>query len=218
VNQSHVEEEYTVGEEVAHALTHGVGALLSAVGLAFLIVLTLGGEGSWRLWSTAVFGVSMVLLYTASTLYHAFPWPRIKGIFKTFDHIAIYFLIAGTYTPFALITLGGTQGWVLLALVWGLALAGSIFEVVTRGKRMKIALAFYLLMGWVAVFFIQALAALLSPTGLVLLVLGGLFYTVGAIFYAWKKLPYNHVVWHLFVLAGSFAHFFCILHDMVIGS
>ncbi len=209
-----IETPYTVGEEDAHSLTHGVGALLSIVGLVMMVLQTTEG-GSLHLLAALVFGTSLVVLYTASTLYHAFPWPRTKAVFKTFDHVAIYFLIAGTYTPFSIITFGGTMGFSLLAVIWALAITGTVFELATGGRKEKAALVFYLLMGWVGVFFIKPMFELLSTGGFVLVVLGGVLYSVGAIFYAWKKLPYNHAVWHLFVLAGSACHFFCILYEVL---
>ncbi len=218
MSQESLESSYTTREEVAHSLTHGAGALLSVAGLVMLVLQTTGSGQASHLISALIFGGSLVVLYTASTLYHAFPWPRIKGIFKTLDHVAIYFLIAGTYTPFALITLGGSLGYSLLAVIWALALGGTAFELLSRGKMEKLALVFYLLMGWVAVFFIKPLAELLTTNGMILLVLGGVLYSVGAIFYAWKKLPYNHTVWHLFVLAGSITHFFCILETVLYRS
>ena len=209
--------QFSIGEEVAHSITHGIGALLSVAALVVMIVRSVVAGVELSLLAAIVFGVSLILLYTASTLYHAFPWPRVKRTFQTFDHMAIYFLIAGTYTPFSLLTLGGAQGWTLFGLLWGLALGGAAFALISRGRWPKISLAFYLAMGWIAIFYIRELVAALTPVGVVLVVAGGLSYTVGAVFYAWKRLPYNHATWHLFVLGGSAAHFFCIMEFVLTG-
>ncbi len=208
-------EPFSAGEEVAHALTHGLGALLSVVALVAMVLRAAGSGVAWAEPAALVFGLSLVTLYTASTLYHGIPWPRAKRLFQLCDHVAIYYLIAGTYTPFTIVTLGGTLGWSCCGLLWAIALGGTVFELVTNGQRPKIALALYLAMGWIAVFFINDMAALLPSQGLWLVVAGGISYTVGAAFYAWTRLPYNHVMWHLFVLGGSAAHVLCI-YDYVL--
>jgi hemolysin III len=211
MSRARAKTQYTLGEEILNTATHGFGAVASAIGLVFLVSqATVRGE-LFPLVAALVFGVSLVTLYSASAFYHGIPWPRVKRTFQTLDHVAIYLLIAGTYTPFALITLGERIGWLGFAVIWSLAAAGIAFELITRGRRMKLALVFYLAMGWVAVFVIRDLMELMSWQGLTFLFLGGLFYTVGAVFYAWKRLPYNHAIWHVFVLAGSASHFYCII-------
>jgi hemolysin III len=208
--------EYTVSEEVAHSLTHGLGAILSVVALVLMVIRSVSDDIPLGIVATTVFGASLITLYTSSTLYHAFPWPRVKKLFQTFDHLAIYALIAGSYTPFALVTLGGGMGWFLFGLIWTIAVSGIVFEIVTKGRRNKIALIFYLGMGWIGVFFFKMLSELLSTWGLALLILGGVLYSVGVIFYAVKRIPYNHAVWHLFVLGGSICHFLCIFSYVLI--
>lgn len=210
-------EQFSIREEIAHSITHGVGALLSVAALVVMIVRSVVAGVELSLLAAIVFGVSLIVLYTASTLYHAFPWPRLKRTFQTFDHIAIYLLIAGTYTPFSLLTLGGAQGWTVFGLIWGLAMGGAAFELISKGRWPKIALGIYLAMGWIAIFYTRDLMAALPLQGLVLLLAGGLSYTVGAVFYAWRGLPYNHTTWHLFVLGGSAAHFFCIMEYVLTG-
>lgn len=201
---------YSFREELLNAVTHGVGVIASILGLIMMVTHALATNRAFSLIASLFFGISLILLYSASSLYHALPWPRIKRTFQTLDHVAIYLLIAGTYTPFTLITLGESVGWIGFAIIWSLAAAGITFELATKGRRMKLALVFYLAMGWVAIFVIQDLIELMSREGIIFLFLGGLLYTVGAVFYAWKKLPYNHAIWHLFVLAGSVSHFYCI--------
>lgn len=206
---------YTVREEIAHAGIHGVGALLALGGAVWLAVRALANDVPQDVLAAVLFGSTLVLLYTFSTLYHAFPWPKVKRTFRTLDHITIFYLIAGSYTPFALVTIGGRGGWTLFAVIWALALLGTVFTLLARGRHMKVALALYLGMGWLGVLLIKPLYALLPGHGLALLILGGGLYSFGAIFYAWKKLPYNHAVWHLFVLAGSAAHFGCIVESVI---
>ena len=202
---------FSRGEEIAHAITHGLGALGSIVGLVIL-VMRAAPVGDVRLMlGVATFGASMVLLYTASTMYHALTAQRAKFVFELLDHAAIYLLIAGTYTPFLLVTLGGKWGWWLFGVVWGLATLGIIYEVVLRRPWRWLSLAFYLALGWLAVTATQPLSRALPPEGLYLLAAGGLAYTLGAVFYAWRAFPYHHAVWHVFVLAGTGCHFFGVL-------
>lgn len=201
---------YSLGEEIANAVTHGVGALLAITALVLMIVRAVQNGDTWSLVAGAVYGSSLILLYTASTLYHAFPWPRAKAVMKKLDHSAIYLLIAGTYTPFTLITLRGPWGWSIFGLVWGLAAAGIIFELACRNRWRKLSLVFYIGLGWLAVIAAKPLYDGLPGSALLLLLAGGLFYSGGALFYANKRLLWNHAVWHVFVLLGSTAHFFCI--------
>jgi hemolysin III len=194
-------------EEKINALTHGIGASLSLVGLLALVISAYLYGGIWHLVSFSIYGTSLFLLYLASTLYHSFSNEKLKYMFKIFDHAAIYLLIAGTYTPFTLVLLHGTLGWTVFGVIWGLALLGIVFQVFFV-KRFKILSTLcYLFMGWFIVICIKPLASTLPVMGLSWLVIGGLFYTVGAGFYLWKRLPYNHAIWHLFVIAGSACHF-----------
>jgi hemolysin III len=201
---------YSHGEEIANAVTHGLGAGLAIVGLVLMIVRAVRSGDTWSLVAGAVYGSSMILLFLASTLYHSFPWPRAKAVMQRIDHTAIYLLIAGTYTPFALVTLRGPWGWTLFGLVWGLAIAGIVFEFACRKRWKKASLVFYIGLGWLAVVAAKPLYESLPGWGLSLLLAGGIFYSGGAIFYAKRKLLWNHAIWHVFVLAGSAAHFFCI--------
>ncbi|MGM0629712.1 MAG: PAQR family membrane homeostasis protein TrhA [Pseudomonadota bacterium] len=203
---------YTAMEEVAHALTHGVGAVLSIVALVVMFFWTAAHGDVWHVVAASIYGASLILLYTASTLYHAFPWPRIKAVFQQLDHAAIYVLIAGTYTPFALINLRGAWGWTLLGVAWGIALVGVILELGMKKPIKGLSLSLYLGMGWMAVIAIKPMLDNVDAGGLMLLVAGGLAYTFGVIFYVWKTLPYHHAIWHLFVLAGSVFHFFSIFY------
>jgi len=202
---------YSVGEEIAHAVTHGLGLLLSIAGLAILVVAASLRGDAWHVVGCAVFGVTLVLLYAASTLYHGVRHPRAKRVLRRFDWAAIFLLIAGSYTPFTLVSLRGGWGWTLLALVWSLAILGVVLQVTIPAKVRRLSLAIYLAMGWMALIAIEPLVHALHPQGLMLLFLGGAAYTLGVVFYAWRRLPYHHAVWHLFVLAGSACHFSCVL-------
>jgi len=202
---------YSTGEEIAHSISHGMGLLLSIAGLVLLTVLASLRGGAWHVVSCSIYGSTLVLLYAASTFYHALPCPRPKRIFQLLDHTAIYLLIAGTYTPFTLVNLRGGWGWTLFGLVWGLALAGTLLELLLRRRVKALSLAFYLGMGWLVAIAVKPMLHALAPGGLLLLLLGGLAYSLGVIFYVWRRLPYHHAVWHLFVLAGSVLHFFSVL-------
>ena len=203
---------YTVAEEIAHALTHGVGAIAAIVGLIFMLVWAVSYGDTFHVVSASIYGASLILLYLASTLYHAFPWPRIKAFFQQMDHAAIYVLIAGTYTPFALVNLRGPWGWSLLGVVWGIAVVGVIMEVAMKERKKWLSLSLYLGMGWMALIMIKPMIDSVEPGGLWLLLAGGLAYTFGVIFYVWKSLRFHHAIWHLFVLAGSVLHFFSVFY------
>ena len=197
-------------EEVMNAVTHGIGTLLAVAGLVLLTVFAyLYGE-IWHIVSFSIYGTTLVLLYLASTLYHSFTNERLKYIFKILDHSAIYLLIAGTYTPFTLVPLHGVLGWTVCGLVWGLAVLGIVLKVFFVGRFKVISTLCYLLMGWFIVIAIKPLIATVAPLGIMWLIIGGLFYTLGSVFYLWHKLPYNHAIWHLFVLAGSISHFIAV--------
>lgn len=212
-----VKRPYTVREEIWSSLIHGIGIALSLAGLIVLVTLAAQNGNVWVVVSTAIFGVSMVVLYTASTLYHAIPNPEIKLKLKKFDHISIYYLIAGTYTPFMLVNMRGSVGWMVFGIIWGLALVGTVLKLCTQGSGTKAwSIGLYLLMGWLVVFASKQLAARLPDIGLTFLVLGGLFYTLGIFFYVWKSRQYTHAVWHFFVLSGTVMHFFAVLYSCVL--
>jgi len=202
---------YTVSEEIAHVLTHGLGLLLSLGGLVVLVVTASLRGDAWHVAGCAVFGATLVLLYAASTLYHGISSPRAKRVLRQLDHSAVYLLIAGTYTPFTLVNLRGSWGWTLLALVWSFAILGIALQVAIPRRARRVSVPLYLAMGWLIVIALEPLVRSVHPGGLVLLVLGGLAYTLGVVFYVWRRLPYNHAVWHVFVLIGSICHFSCVL-------
>ncbi len=194
-------------EEIANALTHGLAAAAALAGSAVLITLaTIYGDG-WQLASAIVFGVTLLLLYTASTLYHAIQHPVSKGRLKVFDHCAIYLLIAGTYTPFTLVGLRGTWGWGLFAAIWTLAFAGVVFKLFYTGRFKKLSTAIYIAMGWLVIVAIKPMWNSLDGWTLGWLFAGGAFYTLGTIFYHRESVPYSHAIWHAFVIAGSVCHF-----------
>lgn len=201
---------YTAKEEVVHAITHGLGIALSIAGLSVMVVRAGFSADAFKIVSTAVFGASMVLLYTFSTLYHTFRKPRLKRVFRILDHSCIYILIAGTYTPFTLISIRGGWGWSLFGVIWGLALSGIIFKIFLTGRLRFLSLTIYLGMGWLAIIAFGPIIAALPAPALFWLTAGGLFYTFGVIFYAWTGLRYHHAVWHVFVLGGTTCHFLSI--------
>jgi|SRR5699024_9781710 len=202
-------------EEIAHAITHGLGALLSIVALIFLIMFASIQSDTVLIVSVIVFGSTMLLMYTSSTLVHSLPIGKGKNIFLIIDHAAIYFFIAGTYTPLLLSTIEGAIGWTLFGIVWGMALLGTILQVFFVKRFVMLSTLVYILMGWLIVFAWRPLVDSLHVNGVILLVIGGLIYTCGAIFYLWKQVPYHHVIWHLFVVAGSALHFFAILFYVI---
>ncbi len=207
--------KYSVGEEIANSITHGVGALLSVAGLAVLIGFASLRGNAWHITSCSIFGTTLILLYVASTLYHSIPLPEVKIILRQIDHSAIYLLIAGTYTPFLLVSLRGPWGWSLFGIIWGIAISGIFLKTTSFGRLPGVSLSFYLAMSWIIIIAIKPMIAVLDKGGLELLLLGGLTYTAGIIFYCWEKLPYSHAIWHLFVLAGSCFHFFAILFYVI---
>ncbi len=208
---------YTPKEELWNCIIHGTGIGLSIAGLVLLAVFSSLYGDAWVIVSTVIFGASMIVLYTASTLYHAFRNENIKRRLKKFDHISIYYLIAGTYTPFLLVNLRGVTGWILFGIVWGLAVLGTVLKLTTSGSGTKIwSIGLYLLMGWLIVSASRQLAAAVPDLGLIFLILGGCFYTFGILFYVWKSRKYTHAVWHFFVLAGTVMHFFAVLYSCVL--
>lgn len=206
--------QYTPGEEIANSITHAIATGLSIAALVVLIVSAVSGGNAWHIVSFSIFGSTLILLYLASTLYHAIPVARAKRILKILDHSAIFLLIAGTYTPFMLVSLRGPVGWTIFGVIWGLAVAGIILKCCCVYRFKRLSLAVYVGMGWLCVLVGRDIYASLSTTSLVFLALGGLAYTLGVIFYVWKRLPYNHAIWHLFVIAGSTMHFFSVLHTL----
>ena len=204
---------YSAAEERAHTLTHGIGALLSLIGAGVLIGTVAPLGDAWHLAGVALFASALVLMFVASTLYHGVKRPRTKVWLRALDHAAIYLLIAGTYSPFLLVSFRDERfGMPLFVGLWLLALAGVIFKVFATGRFEKTSVAIYLAMGWVIVAVAKPVFTTLDTGGLVLLVLGGLAYTVGVIFYRWESLRYHHAIWHLFVIAGAAAHYFAILY------
>lgn len=203
--------EYSIKEEIANAITHGIGVLLSIPALVMLIIFAVKYGNAWHIVSFSIFGSSMLLLYLFSTLVHAIQHKKAKYVFEILDHSAIYLLIAGTYTPFVLISIRGPLGWTLFGIVWGLAVAGIIFKIFFVKKFIILSTLLYILMGWLVIVAAKPLYDSLQWEGFMLLLAGGLFYTIGSIFYVWRKIPYHHAIWHTFVLAGSASMFFCVL-------
>ncbi|MFC4322763.1 PAQR family membrane homeostasis protein TrhA [Litchfieldia salsa] len=203
---------FTKGEEIANAIIHGIGVLLSIAALVILIVHSSIHGTAWHVVSFTLFGVTMVLLYLCSTLVHAFPPGKVKDLFEIFDHSAIYFFIAGTYTPFMFIAVNGWLGWTLFGTVWGLAIGGTIFKAFFVKKFLHVSTLLYIVLGWLIVFAWGNLVENVHPTGIALLVTGGILYTIGAIFYVWRGFKFHHAIWHLFVLAASITHFFSVLY------
>jgi hemolysin III len=202
---------YTLGEEIANSLTHGFGTALAIAALVILVAFAALADDGYKLASAIVYGITLVLLYAASTLYHALPQPRVKRLFKILDHCSIYLLIAGTYTPFCLVTLRDANGWWLFGVIWGVAIAGIALEAFWVDRPRWISALLFLGMGWLVVTSIGPLADNLAPGGLWLLVAGGLAYTVGTVFYVLERIHYMHAVWHLWVLLGSVLHFLAVL-------
>ncbi len=202
---------YTVGEEIFNAISHGLGALLAIAGLVLLIVFAARSGQGIQLAAALVYGISLILEYTASTLYHAIQHPKAKAVFRVLDHSCIYLLIAGSYTPFALITLQEHHGLLIFALVWAIALIGILVESFWREKPKWINVVVYLAMGWIVVWKIAVLWQLLAPVAFWLLLAGGLAYSLGTIFYLLKDIRYMHSIWHIFVLAGSILQYFVVL-------
>ncbi|SER50014.1 hemolysin III [Vreelandella subterranea] len=203
------EGKFSVIEERLNSISHGLGAVLSLIGMVVLLVLAslAAHVDPWKIVSLSLYGTTLILLYTASTLYHGIPHRRWKQRFQLLDHCAIYLLIAGTYTPFLLVNMRGPTGWLLFAAVWSLALVGIACKLLWPQRLAVLRVLIYLLMGWMIVLASEEMAASLSSTGIVLLATGGVVYTLGVIFYAVNAIPFNHAIWHLFVIAGSACHY-----------
>lgn len=208
----------TLGEEIANSVTHGVGAAFSVAGLVAMVVSAALRGDAWQVTAGAIFGSTLVLLYLASTLYHALTNARAKRVFRVLDHSSIYLLIAGTYTPFALVTLRGAWGWTLLAVVWALAVTGIVLKCsFLTGRHEALSTAIYVAMGWLALAVVRPLLQALPVAGFLWLLAGGVLYTLGVLFFAWRR-AYSHAVWHLFVLAGSVCHFCAVYRHVLPGS
>lgn len=202
---------YTKGEEIANAVTHGIGTLLAIAALVILVVKSSTYGNVWDVTGSAIFGSSMVILYLESTLYHSLQGKKVKKVFRIFDHSSIYLLIAGTYTPFILSLLRDPLGWTIFGIEWGLTILGIVMKVFTVGKYEKLSTLIYVTMGWLIVLHMKKLIVVMPGISLKLLIAGGISYTAGAVLFMKDNIPYNHPIWHLFVLAGSTCHFFSLL-------
>jgi hemolysin III len=200
--------EYSVAEELVHAITHGIGVILSIVGLSWMLYVSINIADPWRIVASSIYGATLIMLFVASTLYHSMYASRHREIFKLLDHCAIYLLIAGTYTPFLLVAMRSSTGWWIFGTIWALATAGIVKKLWFRHRFPKIALASYLAMGWLIVVAAPQVAEAIGPHGMGWLVAGGVSYSVGAVFYVVERIPFNHAIWHLFVLVGGICHFF----------
>ena len=208
--------DYTVTEEISHSAIHAIGSHLGAAMLALMVVYGIqsGTHVAWKVVSGTIFGLSIILLYSVSSIYHALTNERAKQVMEIFDHIAIYVLIAGSYTPFTLVTLRESSpviAWTIFGIVWSVAIIGSFNKISNTGKWRKLSTLAYILTGWIVLIAVKPLIAALPLGGLLLLLAGGLLYTLGTVFYLWRIMPFHHAVWHLFVLSGTICHFLCIL-------
>ncbi len=208
-------KRYTLGEEIFSSVTHGIGSLLAFGGTAVLIVLSAIYSGAWSVVGSAIFGASLIILYSMSTLYHSITNEKAKKFFRIMDHNTIFFLIAGTYTPITISIMRGVVGWILFGIVWGAAIIGIILNSIDLEKFRKPSVVCYIAMGWVVIFAIKPLLNAMDSLSLWLLIVGGVFYTVGVIFYAIKKVKYFHSIWHIFTLLGSVCHYFSILFAII---
>ncbi|MFW5707872.1 MAG: PAQR family membrane homeostasis protein TrhA [Bacteroidota bacterium] len=197
-------------EELANALSHGIGALLAIGGLTMLVFNAILLGNAWYIASFTIYGVTLVLLYVSSTLYHSFAHTKWKSVFRIIDHSSIFLLIAGTYTPFTLTVMRGPWGWTIFAMVWGIALSGIIIKILLINRLKYLSLGLYIAMGWLIVVAVKPLIEKVETISLVFLLIGGLLYTSGTIFYARKRLRFGHTIWHMFVLSGSISHFFAV--------
>ena len=209
--QTHSLKSQTLGEEIANSITHGIGAALSIAALVILVVLASRRGDAWRIVSFSIYGASLILLYMSSTLYHSFVNPKIKNIFRILDHSAIYLLIAGTYTPVTLTLMRGAWGWTLFGLAWGMAIGGIIITALLLDKLKSLLVLSYVAMGLLVVIAIKPMMQMVPRGMITWLFIGGACYLLGIIFYLWKRLPYHHPIWHIFVLGGSISHFLGIL-------
>jgi hemolysin III len=209
-----VQAEPKLGDILANAISHGIGAVFAMVGAVYLIAASMRGT-DWQIVSCSIFATTLVLVYLCSTLYHSLSATRARYVFRIFDHSAIYLLIAGTYTPFMLVSLRGPVGWALFCIVWVLAVAGVVFKSVAVDRFAVASALLYLFQGWVVVFAARPLLHAIGWHGMMWLIAGGLSYTLGVVFFAYDRLRYFHAIWHVFVLAGSVAHYFAVLFYVV---
>jgi len=207
-------QKQSLGEEIANSITHGTGVGLSIAALVILVVFAAKRSDAFKVVSYSIYGATMIILYLSSTLYHAFPQPRVKKFFHILDHSSIFLLIAGTYTPVMIGTIRGGWGWALFGVVWALAILGINMKIFAMGKFKLFSTLIYVLMGWMVLIAINPIKEATNPAFLRWMLIGGISYTLGVVFYAWKKLPYHHPIWHLFVLGGSICHFFAMLQLM----
>lgn len=209
-NKQHPTRLYTLGEEIGNSITHGIGAGLSIAGLTVLVVYAISKDSSWHILSFTIYGASLVALYLASTLYHSIQHPGAKRVLRRVDHAAIYLLIAGTYTPFLLISLRNTWGWTLLVIIWGIAILGIAYKLLFLEYFERLSALGYVMMGWLCLVAGRQLLSNLPPEILTWLAVGGVIYTVGITFLVIQRIPYRHTIWHLFVLLGSLCHYFAV--------
>ena len=210
LESENLEEKWHKRNELANSLTHGLGCLLSIIGFFFLLQIPLAEGNSWKLLAFGVYGLSLITLYSASTLYHSFQNKRLKHIFHVMDHCAIYLLIAGSYTPFTLIPLHGFWGWTLFGIIWTLATIGIIFKILFIHRFRILSTIIYMVMGWLVLIAAEPLSANLSIQGIYWLITGGISYTIGVFFFVLDRIPFFHAIWHLFVIGGSVCHYFAI--------
>lgn len=206
---------YSTGEEIANSITHGLGIVLSIAGLAVMTAFASLFGSVWHIVSCSIYGATQILLYTASTLYHSIPLPRAKAVLRHLDHSAIFVFIAGTYTPFTLVNLRGVWGWTIFAIVWTVAMVGILLQGHLIRQKAFITVLPYLAMGWIMIIGVKPMLTSVAPGGLTLLLAGGLAYMLGCIFYVWRRIPYHHAIWHVFVLAGSAFHYFAVLFYVI---
>jgi hemolysin III len=206
---------YRLSEEIAHSVTHGIGIVLAIAALAIMTAFAAVFGTARHIVGCSIFGTTMIILYTASTLYHGIQNEKAKKVFRVFDHSAIFLLIAGTYTPFTLICLKGAWGWTFFGIIWGLAVFGVLLQTISKMRFEVLSLILYVAMGWMSVVAFKPMISLLPTAGLIFLIAGGLSYTSGIIFYVWEKLPFNHAIWHVFVLGGSVSHFFAVMFMVI---
>jgi hemolysin III len=207
----HYSRQQSLGEEIANSITHGIGTALSIAALVLLVVFTSKYGDIWRIVSFSIYGSTLFILYLASTLYHSFTNRRVKNFFRILDHSSIYLLIAGTYTPVTLVSMRGPWGWTIFGIIWAMAIVGIIAKIFLIGKYKIVSVLLYVAMGWLIIIAFKPVLQMV-PKGLIIwLFIGGVCYTLGLIFYACKKVPYFHFIWHLFVLSGSISHFFGML-------
>ena len=201
----------SLGEEIANAITHGVGIGLAIAALVILVVFAAKQSDTWKVVAFSIYGATMITLYLSSTLYHSFPQPRVKRFFRIMDHSSIFLLIAGTYTPITIGTMRGGWGWTLFGIIWGLTIAGICLKIFALGKLKTMSVAVYIIMSWMVVIAVRPLMAAAPHSFIICMLIGGAAYMLGVIFYVAKRMPYHHSVWHLFVLGGSICHFFGML-------